>query len=327
MAFYSLVGSYLGPVLRVDFERRGGFWRGGWKLNRQRGGWTRHMAEAATEHGPRVIILRVFFAGVILAEMITDPSKQVKLGFVSGSIPREKSLAFERILFWATRGNLFLKQSVVEGPVTDPASGEKAEKNVFVVFYSGETMKNKIVKICETFEANRYPFTEYRGKQYQIIAEVSGRLGELKTTIDVGLVHQINLLQTIAYHFEQWSHLFLWLALILRGRGVNPETCEEKSIYHTLNMLSIDVTRKCLVAEGWCPVFATNKIQNELQRATVDSNSQIGTILHVLQTKESPPTYFQTNKFTSSFQEIVDAYGLVHLIVAAISFKEINWLC
>ncbi|XP_039024006.1 V-type proton ATPase subunit a3-like [Hibiscus syriacus] len=75
-------------------------------------------------------------------------------------------------------------------------------------------------------------------------------------------------------------------------------------------MLSIDVTRKCLVAEGWCPVFATNKIQNELQRATVDSNSQIGTILHVLQTKESPPTYFQTNKFTSSFQEIVDAYGI-----------------
>ncbi|XP_039053288.1 V-type proton ATPase subunit a2-like [Hibiscus syriacus] len=75
-------------------------------------------------------------------------------------------------------------------------------------------------------------------------------------------------------------------------------------------MLSIDITRKCLVAEGWCPVFATNKIQNVLQRATVDSNSQIGTIFDVLQTKESPPTYFQTNKFTSTFQEIVDAYGI-----------------
>ncbi|PPD76380.1 hypothetical protein GOBAR_DD26700 [Gossypium barbadense] len=85
---------------------------------------------------------------------------------------------------------------------------------------------------------------------------------------------------------------------------------KEKSIYHTLSMLSIDVTKKCLVAEGWCPVFATNKIQNVLQRATVDSNSQIGTIFHILQTKESPPTYFHTNKFTSAFQEIVDAYGI-----------------
>lgn len=34
----------------------------------------------------------------------------------------------------------------------------------------------------------------------------------------------------------------------------------EKSIYHTLNMLSIDVTKKCLVAEGWSPVFATKQV-------------------------------------------------------------------
>lgn len=57
--------------------------------------------------------------------MVTDPSKQVKLGSVGGLITREKSMAFERILFRATRGNVFLKQSVVEDPVTDPVSGEK----------------------------------------------------------------------------------------------------------------------------------------------------------------------------------------------------------
>ncbi|XWS21008.1 hypothetical protein CRYUN_Cryun30bG0018000 [Craigia yunnanensis] len=230
----------------------------------------------------------------LVSEMVTDPSKQVKLGFVSGLVPREKSLAFERILFRATKGNVFLKQSVVEDPVTDPASGEKVEKNVFVVFYSGDRARNKIMKICEAFGANRYPFTEDLGKQFQIITEVSGRLEELKTTIDVGLVHQSNLLQTIAYHFEHWN-------LLVK---------KEKSIYHTLNMLSIDVTKKCLVAEGWCPVFASDKIQNLLQLATSDSNSQVGTIFHVLQTKESPPTYFHTNKFTSAFQEIVDAYGI-----------------
>ncbi|OMO75275.1 Vacuolar proton ATPase [Corchorus olitorius] len=227
-------------------------------------------------------------------EMVTDPSKQVKLGFISGLVTREKSLAFERILFRATRGNVFLKQSVVEGHVIDPASGEKVEKNVFVVFYSGERARNKIMKICEAFGANRYPFTEDLGKQFQIITEVSGRLEELKTTIDIGLVHQSNLLQTIAYHFEQWS-------LMVK---------KEKSIFHTLNMLSIDVTQSCLVAEGWCPIFATKQIQNVLQKATIDSSSQVGTIFHVLQTKESPPTYFHTNKFTTAFQEIVDAYGI-----------------
>ncbi|KAF2324641.1 hypothetical protein GH714_015866 [Hevea brasiliensis] len=227
-------------------------------------------------------------------EMITDPSKQIKLGFVSGLVSREKSMVFERILFRATRGNVFLKQSVVENSVVDPVSGEKVEKNVFVVFYSGERAKNKILKICEAFGANRYPFAEDLSKQYQMMTEVSARLIELKTTIDVGLAHQSNLLQTIGFQFEQWN-------LLVK---------KEKYIYHTLNMLSIDVTKKCLVAEGWCPAFATDQIQNALRRATIDSSSQIGAIFQVLQTKESPPTYFCTNKFTSAFQEIVDAYGI-----------------
>ncbi|KAI9072752.1 hypothetical protein K1719_045286 [Acacia pycnantha] len=82
----------------------------------------------------------------------------------------------------------------------------------------------------------------------------------------------------------------------------------EKSIYHTLNMLSLDVTKKCLVAEGWSPVYATKQIQDALDRAAFDSNSQVGAIFQVLHTREPPPTYFRTNKFTSSFQSIVDAY-------------------
>lgn len=48
----------------------------------------------------------------------------------------------------------------------------QVEKNVFVVFYTGERAKNKILKICEAFGANRYPFTEDLGKQVQMIAEV-----------------------------------------------------------------------------------------------------------------------------------------------------------
>lgn len=227
-------------------------------------------------------------------ETVTDPSKQINLGFISGLVPREKSMAFERIIFRATRGNVFLRQAVVEEPVTDPLSGEKVEKNVFVAFFSGERAKNKILKICEAFGANRYPFNEDLRKQAQAITEVSGRLLELKTTIDAGLVHRGNLLQSIAEQFEQWN-------LLVR---------KEKSIYHTLNMLSFDVTKKCLVAEGWSPIFATKQIQDALQRATYDSNSQVGAIFQVLHTREAPPTYFRTNKFTSAFQEIVDAYGV-----------------
>ncbi|KAK4274814.1 hypothetical protein QN277_017986 [Acacia crassicarpa] len=227
-------------------------------------------------------------------QMTTETSKPIKLGFTAGLVPREKSMSFERILFRATRGNFFLKQATIEHPVLDPLSGEKVDKNVFLIFYSGERANSKILKICDAFGANRYPFTEDLSKQFQMITEVSGRLSELRTTIDVGLLHRSARLQTIGYHYETW---------ILLVKKV-------KSIYHTLNMFNVDVTKKCLVAEGWCPVFATNQIQSALLRARMDSNSQVGTIFQVLQTKESPPTYFRINKFTSAFQEIVDAYGV-----------------
>uniref|UniRef100_A0A7I4DTF4 V-type proton ATPase subunit a n=2 Tax=Physcomitrium patens TaxID=3218 RepID=A0A7I4DTF4_PHYPA len=109
-------------------------------------------------------------------EMQTDPSKQARLGFVTGLISKAKAASFERIIFRATRGNMFLKQAPIEDAVLDPATGEK--------------------------------------------------------------------------------------------------------------------------------------IHDALQRAAHVSNSQVNTIFQVLHTKETPPSYFETNKFTSAFQEIVEAYGV-----------------
>eukprot|EP00983_Pelagomonas_calceolata_P123560 1161021-Pelagomonas_calceolata.AAC.8 len=68
-----------------------------------------------------------------------------RLGFVAGLIQQEKLTSFERLLFRATRGNMFLKSAPV-GRIQDPASGEKLEKSVFVVFFAGERARSKITK-------------------------------------------------------------------------------------------------------------------------------------------------------------------------------------
>jgi len=214
--------------------------------------------------------------------------------FVSGIILKSKALAFERMLFRATRGNMLFNQAPAGEPVTDPISGEEVEKTVFVVFFSGEQAKAKILKICDSFGASCYPVPEEMIKQRQIFNEVSARLSDLEVTLDAGIQHRNKALESVG------SQLWRWTIMVKK----------EKAVYDTLNMLNFDVTKKCLVGEGWCPIFAKSQIKDCLQRATLHSNSQVGIIFHEMDTLESPPTYFRTDKFTNAFQEIVDAYGV-----------------
>ncbi|KAJ8620892.1 hypothetical protein MRB53_029421 [Persea americana] len=233
-------------------------------------------------------------ASLLEQEMPLEPSNKAGLRFISGIICKSKALRFERMLFRATRGNMFFNQATAEQHVADPVSGEMVEKTVFVVFFSGEQAKLKILKICEAFGASCYPVPEAVDKQRQITQEVSARLAELEATLDAGIRHRNKALASIG------SHLLKWIIMVRK----------EKAVYDTLNMLNFDVTKKCLVGEGWCPFFAKPQIQEALQRATIDSNSQVGIIFHVTDAVESPPTYFKTNCFTNAFQEIVDAYGV-----------------
>ncbi|XP_057507352.1 V-type proton ATPase subunit a1-like isoform X1 [Actinidia eriantha] len=233
-------------------------------------------------------------ASLLEKEMRSGLPNQSGLRFISGIISKSKVLRFERMLFRATRGNMLFNQALADERILDPISTERIEEMVFVVFFSGEQAKTKILKICEAFGANCYPLPEDITKQRQLTREVSSRLSELEATLDAGIRHRNKALSNIE------SQLAKWMSRVRR----------EKAVYDTLNMLNFDVTKKCLVGEGWCPIFAKTQIQEALQRATFDSNSQVGIIIHAMDAVESPPTYVRTNCFTNAFQEIVDAYGV-----------------
>lgn len=240
--------------------------------------------------------------GVELQERgVTGAPESARLGFVAGVVLTEKAIAFERVLFRATRGNMFLKLAQIEGKVKDPTLGEKVEKSVFVVFFAGELARSKILKICEAFNANRYPLPEDVSRQQQMNAEVTARLGELHMTLEAGSRQRDSILSSLGLSLGDWT----------------AQVQKEKAVYHTLNKLSVDVTKKCLLAEGWCPIIARRRVQEAIERATYQSSAQVGTIFKELETTEAPPTYFQTNKITSIFQEIVDAYGVAR-------YREVN---
>lgn len=234
----------------------------------------------------------------LLSDAQPEPptTKAVKLGYITGVITRNKVASFERVLWRATRGNLFLRQTDIPDSIKDPQTGEQLEKNVFIIFFQGDRLQAKIRKICESFGATIYPCPESENERIDLTGQVNGRLQDLEVVLSRSHEHRKQVLSGVATHLQTWK------AKVLK----------EKAIYHTMNMFNYDIGRKCLIAEGWCPQTATDDIQLGLRRATQRSNALVPSILSVIHTTETPPTHFETNKFTHAYQEIVNAYGMAH---------------
>ncbi|XP_017038991.1 V-type proton ATPase 116 kDa subunit a1 isoform X7 [Drosophila ficusphila] len=231
----------------------------------------------------------------------SQPGQNLKLGFVAGVILRERLPAFERMLWRACRGNVFLRQAMIETPLEDPTNGDQVHKSVFIIFFQGDQLKTRVKKICEGFRATLYPCPEAPADRREMAMGVMTRIEDLNTVLGQTQDHRHRVLVAAAKNLKNW---------FVKVRKI-------KAIYHTLNLFNLDVTQKCLIAECWVPLLDIETIQLALRRGTERSGSSVPPILNRMQTFENPPTYNRTNKFTKAFQALIDAYGVA-------SYREMN---
>jgi len=216
------------------------------------------------------------------------------LGFVAGVILRKSLPSFERMLWRACRGNVFLKVAQIEDPLEDPQQGDEVYKSVFVIFYQGEQLKSRVKKICEGFRGTLYPCPDQAADRREMSVGVMQRLEDLNTVLGQTNDHRHRVLVTAAKNIKIW---------FVKVRKI-------KAIYHTLNYFNLDTSQKCLIAECWVPSLDIESIQLALRRGTEKSGSNIAPILNQMHTEEAPPTFFRTNKLTSAFQGLINAYGV-----------------
>ncbi|CAG4919622.1 unnamed protein product [Colias eurytheme] len=225
----------------------------------------------------------------------------LKLGFVAGVILRERIPAFERMLWRACRGNVFLRQAEIDTPLEDPSSSDQVYKSVFIIFFQGDQLKTRVKKICEGFRATLYPCPEAPADRREMAMGVMTRIEDLNTVLGQTQDHRHRVLVAAAKNIKNW---------FVKVRKI-------KAIYHTLNLFNLDVTQKCLIAECWVPALDMETIQLALRRGTERSGSSVPPILNRMETLEDPPTYNRTNKFTSAFQHLIYAYGVA-------TYREVN---
>uniref|UniRef100_A0A8B9TUY5 V-type proton ATPase subunit a n=1 Tax=Anas platyrhynchos TaxID=8839 RepID=A0A8B9TUY5_ANAPL len=216
------------------------------------------------------------------------------LRFTAGVIKRERMIPFERLLWRACRGNIYLRYTEMDTPLEDPVTREEVKKNVFIIFYQGEQLKQKIKKICDGFRATVYPCPESATERREMLDGVNTRIEDLNTVITQTESHRQRLLHEAAANLWSWE---------IKVKKI-------KAIYHILNCCNIDVTQQCVIAEIWFPVADAGRIKRALHQGMERSGSTIAPILTAIHTRMAPPTFNRTNKFTAGFQNIVDAYGV-----------------
>ena len=107
------------------------------------------------------------------------PSRSINLGFVAGVVPRLRMSSFERILWRALRGNLYMNYAEIEEPIRDPTTDEVVTKNIFIIFAHGKEILSKIRKISESMGATLYPVDDQSDKRREDALEVIARIEDL----------------------------------------------------------------------------------------------------------------------------------------------------
>merc|ERR1719225_94605 len=225
----------------------------------------------------------------------------MKFNCIAGVVDTSKLASFERILWRISKGNIFLKATDMEDPITDPATGDVLYKSLFLIFFQGEELRARAKKICEGYHASVYPCPDSATERREMLAGVEARLNDLTVVLKETHDHRMGFLDDKIKIIKNW---------MIQVRKM-------KATYHCLNMFNFDVSEKAMVAECWMPQYDIPNIKEVLKNAAEKCGSTINPILNEITVNEMPPTYNRVNKYTAGFQTLVDSYG-------ANSYREVN---
>lgn len=224
------------------------------------------------------------------------------LRYLTGVLSTDRIGLFERLVYRATRGNMFMRTALAGADFQD-SKGKPISKTVFVVFFTAQRLQDKIKKLCDSLQAALYSYNiDDLSEVRNSTKRVQDTLTDLEATINGTESSRDNILYKVR------ENLFAWMKTVVI----------EKSVFNVLNNLSFK--GQTVVAECWAPKEDVEQVSGALSAAEVTSGAQVQSFMEEISTPDQPPTFFKTNRFTSIHQSIVNAYGIAR-------YKEVNPAC
>ncbi|EPY19085.1 V-type H+-transporting ATPase subunit I [Strigomonas culicis] len=302
--------------------------------------------------GSRLSVTDTRSTSFLSSPVLTSFSSLSSFNTVIGLVNTAQADVLYRICYRVTRGNALILIYNEPDPFVDPKTGERnVALSSFIILSSSQRMVQRIYKLIGGLKTIIYALDEVstRGAALSEQAEeLARRAADHRDSGDGLSATHVRVTLTTgggSTNQDQWSHASVASpvdrvhsnlqssaqlqqamdTIRQRKQDLLLHWYEEHRLYKTIVRLEktiLTTMNLCAVsgatctASVWIPCRYESMLEQALHEA-VYASGEVHSIItrHVHQTR--PPTYYETNKFTSSFQSIVDSYGMAR-------YKEVN---
>jgi V-type H+-transporting ATPase subunit a len=221
-----------------------------------------------------------------------------RLSSLFGLVNTTRGEELYRLCYRVSRGNAIVEISSEPEMFVDTKTGERdVSKTAFVVLCSSPLMIARLKKLVGGLGASVYTLEEVHTQGVELTMAANAH--RIEDMIE-GVERRKHDVLQLWYEEHRLYKTFLKV---------------EKVVLTSMNMCAMSGSTCTAVA--WVPLRHEQALRRALQDAVTSANGSVESIVTRHADQKHPPTFFETNRFTESFQGIVSSYGIAR-------YKEVN---
>lgn len=229
-----------------------------------------------------------------------------------GVIAASNISMLERMIFRLSRGNVICTLTPLVDPMSDPADPNTlVSKVVFQLTFVGDQLATRLSKLITHFGGCEYDVPIRPDESEKTQASVMRQVADARQVLAMTETQVRGNLRALAWDGAAQTSPYVNILYALHV---------EKAICDVLRQTELERFGSCLLRlDAWCPSHDYDALQLQLKHAVALTGVQPAACQRFdpSEVDAQPPTFFQTTKFTSPYQGIVDTYGVPR-------YKEVN---
>jgi V-type H+-transporting ATPase subunit a len=221
-----------------------------------------------------------------LEEGATTTQDGKTLRMIAGLLNVENKEALERVAWRVSRGNALVKYADDPCVFTDPNNEVEIEKDCFIILFSGQILQDKLGKLLFTMSASRFAIPDTDLVLARQLSDITRQVEDHIAVKAESVRQQRQLIATYSDEIGQKEMMVM----------------REKAVHDCMNLFNSRISNRTVLAEAWVPKENINDVESALRKGAIRARADTPSVLSVIKTRDTPPTYIKKNKLTEAFQ-------------------------